>query len=105
LPKSTGTCTSNEVKVGCLQACECGAGTVCCGVLNGAIVDSECQAVPANGHCQPYPQTSTQASAQLCKVTSECIGGQSCISQTCVLGAKLNICGLQSQAPFNCTAN
>lgn len=103
VPKDGGACNSNEVAVGCLQACECpGPDGVCCGVDQGLVVQSACQSVPTGGHCQPYPQTDAGASAQFCKVSSECVNGDECIAQTCELGANLNICGLQNQKPFNC---
>ncbi|MGH7269911.1 MAG: hypothetical protein ACREJ3_05720 [Polyangiaceae bacterium] len=97
-------CASNEVTVHCLQACECGGGESCCGVENTllGVVTSTCQNVPSGANCQPYPQTNTQAAAQLCQMTSECQNGQPCTAQTCIYGAMLKICGLQSQAPFNC---
>jgi hypothetical protein len=43
--------------------------------------------------------------AQLCEQDIECKNGQKCIAQTCVLGAKFKICGLQNQPPYNCTAD
>jgi hypothetical protein len=100
LPKDGGTCSSNEVTVGCIQACDCPGSEVCCASENGVTAQSQCQAVPAGGQCQA---TSNGAAAQFCKYTSECVNGAACIPQTCALGANLNFCGLQSQAPFNCT--
>jgi hypothetical protein len=104
LPKDGGggTCTSDEVNVGCAQACECGGGQVCCAVQDGLSYSTGCQPVAPGGHCQPYPQTCTTASAQLCVSGSECVGNEGCIPQTCVFGANLNICGIQSESPFNC---
>jgi hypothetical protein len=103
----SASCKSTEAAVHCLQACECPDNGVCCGVDNTLVgfVESECQAVPAGGLCNPHPQTATQASEQLCKTDAECTNGQGCISQTCIDGAMLNICGLQSQDPFDCVAN
>jgi hypothetical protein len=100
-------CPSNQASVHCLDSCECPAGKVCCGVENTLIgaVYSECQAVPNPGYCSPYPQTSTEASAQFCSRDDECRNGQKCIAQTCEFGAMFNICGLQSQDPFQCKAD
>jgi hypothetical protein len=102
----TGTtaCPSNQASIHCLQACECGGTKSCCGVENQIIgaVTAECQDVPDPGFCSPHPQTSTQASAQFCKTNAECKNGQDCIAQTCEFGAMFSICGLQSQAPFDC---
>jgi hypothetical protein len=99
-----GTCNSNEAVIQCGTACDCPYGTVCCGSLYTlySLVETTCQAVPPDGHCSPYPQTSTQASGQLCGQSGECVNGEGCIYQTCVLGVTLHVCGLQSQAPFNC---
>jgi hypothetical protein len=103
-PDGGGVCDPNmEVQVGCLSACECPGAQVCCGVLENLVVDTACQAVAQGGHCAPVMQTSTQASAQLCKVDSECVNGDPCIAQTCTLRANLNLCGLQTQSPFNCS--
>jgi hypothetical protein len=38
-------------------------------------------------------------------VSAECQNGQPCINQSCIYNATFNICGLQSQDPFYCTAN
>ena len=113
-----GTCKGNEATVSCLhQACDCTGGQVCCGVARGSTtfipnVTSGCQAVPSGGNCQPYPDVTTEAgtiaSAQLCKQSAECENSQSCIAQTClppIVNAKLSMCGLQSQAPFDCSAD
>jgi len=98
-----GTCNSaTEVTIQCSDECECPTGDVCCGVRNGLTATTECQAVPTGGHCQPYPQTATTASAQFCARSAECTLGDECIYQTCTLGANLYFCGLQTQSPFNC---
>jgi hypothetical protein len=103
-PGHSSACHSNEVTIQCLQACECAGGQVCCGVEDTiqGVVQSKCQTVADGDLCKPHPQTTTQASAQLCKVTSECKNGQDCITQTCIYNATLSVCGLQSQDPFNC---
>jgi hypothetical protein len=55
------------------------------------------------------PTTSTppnQGQVQVCRIGSgECQNQMQCISQTCLGTAKLDLCGLTSQAPFSCTAN
>ncbi|HLK37472.1 MAG TPA: hypothetical protein VKU41_12020 [Polyangiaceae bacterium] len=101
---ANATCPSNQATLHCSQACDCPSGTVCCGVENTiqGVVQTVCQNVPDGGFCSPHPQTSTQASGQLCKVSSECKNGEGCIYQSCVYGAMLYVCGLQSQSPFNC---
>jgi hypothetical protein len=68
-------------------------------------VQTECQAVAEGSHCVPYPSSTTMASVQFCEVDSECKNGQPCVPQTCTydgISARLYICGLQDQAPFNC---
>ncbi|HEX4445652.1 MAG TPA: hypothetical protein VH044_02920 [Polyangiaceae bacterium] len=103
----SSACPSNQASVHCLQSCECGGTKSCCGVENTLIgaVTAECQEVPNGGFCSPHPQTSTEASAQFCKTDAECKNGQGCIAQTCEFNAVFNICGVQSQAPFDCKAN
>jgi hypothetical protein len=55
------------------------------------------------GSCTP--PSSGYSTAQLCEQSAECKNGQPCIPQTCVFGAKFKFCGLQSQSPYNCTAD
>jgi len=110
LPGANATCNSNEAAVHCSQACDCPTGESCCGVIDTLVgsVQTGCQFLSpsqSGGNCQPYPLTVSQASGQLCAESSECQNGQPCISQTCIYGAMLNICGLQSQSPYDCTAN
>jgi hypothetical protein len=104
IPGLNAACASNEATIHCTQGCECSGGDVCCGVENTilGVVQTVCQSVPDGGFCRPYPQTATQASAQICSTDDECKNGQSCIKQTCIYGAMLNVCGLQSQDPFDC---
>jgi hypothetical protein len=71
--------------------------------VNTLSASSTCQAVANGGSCS-VPAGFT-AAAQLCEQSEECKNGQSCIAQTCVFGAKFKFCGLQSQSPYNCTAN
>ncbi len=104
LPNTMACDPMKEASVHCLQACECPNSEVCCGVANTVlgVVTSECQAVPDGGLCNPHPQTNTQASEQLGTTDAECTTGASCLKQTCEFGAVLNLCGLQSQDPFDC---
>jgi hypothetical protein len=104
IPGANASCNSNEATGHCLQQCECPADTVCCGVENSlvGVVQTSCQSVPDGGHCQPYPQTSITASAQLCHFNAECKTAEDCITQTCIYNIVVQVCGLQSQAPFNC---
>jgi hypothetical protein len=98
-------CETSEDSVACLQSCECPGGQVCCGYYFELeqVVGSSCRAVAQGDFCQPHPQTNTQAAAQLCGTQAECTQSD-CVSQTCE-GVSFNICGLQSQDPFDCVAN
>jgi hypothetical protein len=105
IPGANADCAKNEATIHCTQACECGGGdSVCCGVENQilGVVTTQCQTVVDGGLCNPHPQTATQASAQLCKDSSECKNGKGCILQSCEFNAVLSVCGLQSQDPFDC---
>jgi len=104
IPGNKSRCNSDEASIHCLQACECGAGLVCCGVANTVlgVITTECQSVPDGGLCNPHPETNTQVSEQLCATDEECTAGQGCILQTCEYGVTTAVCGLISQAPFNC---
>jgi len=112
VPGASATCNSNEITAHCLQACECGGG-YCCGQydkIHGvvqSVCESESELVAFDGglNCYPSPETVSSAAAQLCKTDAECQNGQPCISQTCVAGANLSVCGLQSQSPYDCVAN
>jgi hypothetical protein len=64
----------------------------------------------ASGGSPCGTSTSTAAFAQICTATKECKNGMQCISQVCAVvisgvtaQAHLTMCGLQTQAPFNCT--
>jgi hypothetical protein len=88
----------------CLQATDCPAGQVCCATGDDAgVLGPSCQTVPDGGACSG---AGTSGSAQLCQTQGECKNGLPCILQTCQIQpgtpAHLMICGLQSQAPFNC---
>ena len=104
IPGANAKCNSNEAAVHCSNACDCFNGNVCCGVINTLVgaVQTICQDIPDGGLCNPHPPTNTQASGQLCTTDDECKNGQGCINQTCEFGAVLNVCGLQSQDPFDC---
>lgn len=108
VPGAAAVCDkSKEVTVHCLHACDC-QGENCCGLYDKihGVVQSVCQpdSELVGGNCFPSPPTAVVTSAQLCKVDSECQNGQPCIDQTCIYGAHLSICGLQSQDPFKCMA-
>jgi hypothetical protein len=104
IPGNKSRCNANEASIHCLQSCECGGGQVCCGVLNTILgeVTAECQSIPDGGLCNPHPPTNTQISEQLCGSDPECTAGQGCILQTCEYGVTVKICGLVSEAPFDC---
>jgi hypothetical protein len=110
LAGANAKCASNEASVHCATACDCSNGQSCCGVIDTLVgsVESSCQSLSASvsgGNCQPYPETVSQASAQLCALSGECQNGQPCIHQTCVYGAQFYLCGLHSESPYNCAAN
>jgi hypothetical protein len=93
------------VTVKCLGTIDCPSGQSCCAIQNGFVFDSECQTVADGGHCAaPPPATSNQSAAQLCESTVECKNGAECIPQSCVFGAKLTLCGVQSASPYSCAA-
>jgi hypothetical protein len=101
LKGTNAKCNTNEATLHCSNGCECTGGTSCCGVSNtiAGAIQSECQNVPNGGNCQPYPSTTTMASAQFCKADSQCKNGQGCITQTCTysgVSATFDICGLQA---------
>jgi hypothetical protein len=102
---TTSTCNSNEAPFHCRYSCDCPAGDSCCGAINTSTLtgNATCQAVASGGSCS-VPAGFT-AAAQLCEQDEECMNGQRCIAQTCVFNAMFKFCGLQSQAPYNCTAN
>jgi|HubBroStandDraft_1064217.scaffolds.fasta_scaffold30428_2 hypothetical protein len=101
----------------CLQASECPCGQVCCGIANDAqnssSAGSSCQDISATGACSPVADAGAQSkagSAQLCQTDAECKNGTTCSWQVCNVqtpyGAampNLTMCGLQSDAPFNCS--
>jgi hypothetical protein len=102
---TTATCNSTEAAFHCRYSCDCLAGDSCCGLLNTSTFagSAVCQAVADGNSCAPTAPG--QATAQLCQQDEECKNGKPCIAQTCVFGAKFHFCGLQSQMPYNCTAD
>jgi hypothetical protein len=103
---SNATCPTNEATVHCVQAVECGGGLVCCGDIITLLgqVQSTCQAIPQGSYC-PFADDASvsQIGVQLCKTDAECTTGEPCVHQTCIYGAVLDMCGLQSGSPLNCT--
>jgi len=86
-------CGANIVTYHCLGAADCPiSGNVCCGVydLNAQTAGTQCQ----TGPCQI---------AQFCMGDPEC-SGVKCTAQSCQGISPLYMCGLQSAAPYNCTA-
>ena len=101
----TGNCT--QATVHCSQASDCPVGLSCCGdiiVLLGQ-VEARCVSVPQGATCPYVPWTNSQIGVQLCKTDAECTNGQPCIHQTCLYGAQLSMCGIQSDMPLNCAAS
>jgi hypothetical protein len=93
----------------CIQETDCPSGQVCCGYAANGMTGSKCQDVSGNGgKCSPAP-SSTQGSVQFCQKSCECKDGSECVAQSCTVtsgvpNANLTMCGLQSQPPYNCTA-
>ncbi len=87
-------CGTNTATYHCLSAPDCPAtGDVCCGTfdLSGKTATTVCQ----TGNC---------GGIQFCTTDGECRVGGSCVAQSCLGVSPLHFCGLQSQAPYNCTA-
>ncbi len=105
---AVGKCNSNEAAVHCSQACDCPSGQSCCGTIDTLLgsVQSQCTSLNPSvngGACEP--NNVSQVSGQLCAVDGECENGGACVYQTCIYGAMLHLCGVQSQSPFDCAAN
>ncbi|MGO9833804.1 MAG: hypothetical protein ACLP1X_06285 [Polyangiaceae bacterium] len=105
-------CPANTAAFSCLQASDCTtAGQVCCGEADSTAqtAGTSCKTVAAGGSpCGA--SSSTAAYAQICTTTKECKNGMQCVAQVCAVvisgvtaNAHLTMCGLQTQAPFNCT--
>ena len=112
---NTQTCPSGDATFKCVQKTDCPGNDICCGVANESTssAGSQCEDVSStNQECTPVATgaSSTQGSAQVCQTTAKCKNGMTCQWQTCnVSGAliepQLTMCGIQSAAPFNCTAH
>ncbi len=94
----------------CVEKTDCPGNQVCCGTADalGMTAGSECQDVSTtNNQCTPAA-TTLKGSAQLCQTNAECKNGMTCTWQDCMVGTlmpSLTMCGIQSQAPFNCSAH
>ncbi len=106
-----------QAQFDCLQASDCPAGDVCCGVAtdatNTASAGSNCQDISSTGQCSPVASgsQSKSGSAQLCQTDAECKNKQTCQWQVCdvqtpygAASPNLTMCGPQTGAPFNCKA-
>ncbi len=90
---STTSCGSQTATYHCLGTVDCPAsGNLCCGTydLNAKTAATVCQ-------------TAACSTVQFCMTDGEC-QGTSCVAQSCMGVSPLHLCGLQSQAPFSCTA-
>jgi hypothetical protein len=110
--------TLPQAQFDCLQASDCPAGHVCCGVANDATntasAGSNCQDISATGgQCSPVASgsQSKSGSAQLCQTDAECKNDMTCQWQVCdvqtpygAASPNLTMCGIQASAPFNCEA-
>jgi hypothetical protein len=98
-------CNSNEAAYHCRYACDCVSGDSCCGVFDTSTLSgsANCQFLADGGACTV--QTGTQTAAQLCEQDAECKNGAKCIAQTCIFNSQFKFCGLQTEAPYRCTAN
>jgi hypothetical protein len=90
----------------CQGAVDCASGQVCCGFADEGAgkAGSECRST-----CPTMSTSATQGQAQTCKGDAECAApkgnGMKCVTQTCVGGSNLSLCGLTTQAPYSCKAN
>jgi hypothetical protein len=88
---NTQSCGSYDIgTLHCSGATDCSSGNVCCGVY-------DLTALTAGTVCQPGPCMI----AQFCETNEECVNHMPCQGQTCA-GGHLYLCGVQSQAPYNC---
>lgn len=93
VPGNQTMCGANVVTYHCLSSPDCPtSGNVCCGTYDLA-------AKTAATVCQ-----TSCTGPQFCKADSECHGGVTCVTQSCMGISPLHLCGLQTQAPYNCTA-
>jgi hypothetical protein len=105
------SCPANNAAFNCLGEADCTtAGQVCCGRADSVAETAETLcATPLSGG-SPCNNGASDVSAQICESTAECQNGLPCIAQTCNVSSSLPavhlaMCGLQSAAPFNCTAD
>jgi len=104
------TCPSGAASFGCLQKSDCATGKVCCAIadVSTATAGTACQDVASQENkCLPAPTTNS-ASAQECQTTAECVNGETCSWQNCAVSGitpepELVLCGVQNEAPFNCS--
>jgi hypothetical protein len=94
-------CAFLQAAFSCLGASDCPSGQICCGVAdqNAGEAETVCMA-----SCPTMSSSSTQGQVQVCKGNAECQNQKTCLSQTCLAGSNLNLCGLTTQAPFSCKA-
>jgi hypothetical protein len=106
----SSTCPSEAASFGCLQKSDCSSSQVCCAIADESTLTAgtACQDVASQGNkCSPAP-SSTEASAQACQTSAECVNGMTCSWQNCaIMGVspvpELTLCGVQSGSPFNCS--
>jgi hypothetical protein len=80
--------TCPALSLGCVGSQDCDGGMICCLIMGG---QSSAQAA-----CRPAPCVGNPFAAQLCQADAEC-SGESCVSQTCILGTStvgLRACGV-----------
>ena len=102
----TGTCMAHGGKCpfltaafNCGGAADCPSGQVCCGEADQTQGSAETVCAST---CPTMSSSSTQGQAQVCRGNAECQNKLSCIPQTCLGTANLDLCGLTSAAPFSC---
>lgn len=107
---NTAMCPSMAASFGCLQKSDCPTGKVCCAVadVSTSTAGTACQDVASQGDkCLPATSANS-ASAQACQTSAECVNGATCSWQDCAVSGipmepELVLCGVQSEAPFNCS--
>ncbi len=85
----------------CGGSVDCPSGQVCCGEADQ--LSGSAQTVCADS-CPTMSSSSKQGQAQVCRGNAECQNHMDCLPQQCLGTANLNLCGLTSQAPFDCVA-
>ena len=91
---TSASCGSGVGTFHCSGVIECPTGKVCCGVY-------DLTALTAGTSCLDAPCSSM---GQFCRTTEECPSGKPCTPQTCGNATVLYLCGVLSQAPYNCMA-